>query len=413
MQIYKVGGCVRDRLLGRPVTDKDWVVVGSNVDEMLAQGFRPVGKDFPVFLHPKTQEEYALARTERKTAPGYRGFEIYASPEVTLEEDLARRDLTINAMAEDKDGNVYDPFNGQADLHNKILRHVSPAFVEDPVRVLRLARFAARFDFQVADETKLLISQMIANGELEHLVAERVWQELEKALLCQHPSLFFYCLRDVGALNILFPEIDRLFGVPQHPKWHPEVDTGVHVMLVLDQAARLSDDVAVRFAALCHDLGKGTTPDNILPSHNDHEKRSIVLTQNLCERLRVPREITSLAIKVAEFHTHIHLLFELSAPEVLNVFEGLDAFRKPQRFSQYLLAGEADFRGRPGYEDADMPEKSAFQTCFDAARQVSATSYVKEGLQGPAIAQAMAEQRCRIIEEVLKPFRKNPSPTIA
>lgn len=407
MQLYKVGGCVRDRLLGRPVKDKDWVVVGSNVDEMLAQGFRPVGKDFPVFLHPKTQEEYALARTERKTAPGYHGFEIHASPEVTLEEDLARRDLTINAMAEDADGNVYDPFHGQTDLHNKILRHVSPAFAEDPVRVLRLARFAARFEFQVADETKLLISQMIANGELEHLVAERVWQELEKALLSQQPSLFFYCLRDVGALKILFPEIDRLFGVPQISKWHPEVDTGVHVMLVLDQAARLSDDLGVRFAALCHDLGKGTTPTDILPSHKGHEQRSIVLTQKLCERLRVPREITSLAIKVAEFHTHNHLLFELSAAEVLKVFEGLDAFRKPQRFSQYLLAGEADFRGRPGYEDADMPEKVAFQACFDAARQVSAAPYVSEGLKGPAIASAMAEQRCRIIDEVLKTFRKN------
>ncbi len=248
MQIYKVGGCVRDRLLGRPVKDKDWVVVGSTVEEMLAQGFRPVGKDFPVFLHPKTHEEYALARTERKTAPGYHGFEIHASPEVTLEEDLARRDLTINAMAEDDDGNVIDPFAGQTDLHNKTLRHVSKAFVEDPVRVLRMARFAARFGFQVADETKQLIHQMIANGELEHLVAERVWQELEKALLSRQPSLFFICLKEVGALKTLFPEIDRLFGVPQISQWHPEVDTGVHVMLVLDQAARLTDDLAVRFA---------------------------------------------------------------------------------------------------------------------------------------------------------------------
>lgn len=406
MQLYRVGGCVRDRLLGRPIKDKDWLVVGSSIDEMLAQGFRPVGKDFPVFLHPETQEEYALARTERKTAPGYHGFEFHASPEVTLEEDLARRDLTINAMAEDTDGNLFDPFNGQADLHNKILRHVSPAFIEDPVRVLRLARFAARFDFQVADETNQLITQMITDGELEHLVAERVWQELEKALLTKQPSLFFYCLRKLGALNVLFPEVDRLFGVPQIARWHPEVDSGVHVMLVLDQAAKLSDDLAVRFAALCHDLGKGTTPADILPSHKGHEDRSIALTKSLCERLRVPREITSLAIKVAEFHTHSHILFELSAPGVLNVFEGLDAFRKPQRFSQYLLASEADFRGRPGYEDAEMPEKAAFQACFDAAQQVNAPPFVSEGLQGAAIAAAMAVQRCKVIDEVLKPFRK-------
>jgi tRNA nucleotidyltransferase (CCA-adding enzyme) len=407
MELYKVGGCVRDRLLGLPVKDQDWVVVGSNVDEMLSQGFRPVGKDFPVFLHPETQEEYALARTERKTAPGYHGFEFHASPEVTLEEDLARRDLTINSMAEDTDGNIFDPFNGQADLQNKILRHVSPAFVEDPVRVLRLARFAARFGFQVAGETKQLISQMIANDELEHLVAERVWQELEKALSTKQPSLFFYCLREVRALKILFPEIERLFGVPQISKWHPEVDTGVHAMLVLDQAARISDDIAVRFAALCHDLGKGTTPADILPSHTGHEKRSVALTQDLCERLRVPREMTSLAIKVAEFHTHLHLLFELPASEVLNVFEGLDAFRKPQRFSQYLLAGEADFRGRPGYEAAQMPEKAAFQACFDAVQQVNAAPFISQGLQGPAIAAAMAKQRCMVIDEVLKPFRQN------
>ena len=407
MELYKVGGCVRDRLLGLPVKDQDWVVVGSNVDEMLSQGFRPVGKDFPVFLHPQTQEEYALARTERKTAPGYHGFEFHASPEVTLEEDLARRDLTINSMAEDTDGNIFDPFNGQADLQNKILRHVSPAFVEDPVRVLRLARFAARFGFQVAGETKQLISLMIANDELEHLVAERVWQELEKALSTKQPSLFFYCLREVGALKILFPEIERLFGVPQISKWHPEVDTGVHAMLVLDQAARISDDIAVRFAALCHNLGKGTTPADILPSHTGHEKRSVALTQDLCERLRVPREMTSLAIKVAEFHTHMHLLFELRASEVLNVFEGLDAFRKPQRFSQYLLAGEADFRGRPGYEAAQMPEKAAFQACFDAVQQVNAATFISQGLQGPAIAAAMAKQRCMVIDEVLKPFRQN------
>lgn len=407
MEIYKVGGCVRDRLLGLPIKDRDWVVVGGSVDDMLNLGFQPVGKDFPVFLHPQTHEEYALARTERKTAPGYRGFSFHTDPTVTLAADLARRDLTINAMAEDIDGNIIDPYNGQADLENKLLRHVSPAFVEDPVRVLRLARFAARFGFQVADETKQLITQMIANGELQHLVAERVWQELAKALLTDQPSRFFYCLREVGALSILFPEIDRLFGVPQHPKWHPEIDTGIHVMLVLDQAAKLSDDIGVRFAALCHDLGKGTTPAAILPSHKGHEARSVALTKALCKRLRIPRDITTLALKVAEFHTHSHLLFELTAAEVLAVLEGLDAFRQPQRFTQFLLASEADFRGRPGYEVAEMPEKAAFQACFDAARQITAAPFVQAGLQGPAIAAAVATQRCTAIEDILKSFRKN------
>lgn len=407
MEIYKVGGCVRDRLLGLPIKDRDWVVVGGSVDDMLNLGFQPVGKDFPVFLHPQTHEEYALARTERKTAPGYRGFSFHTDPTVTLAADLARRDLTINAMAEDIDGNIIDPYNGQADLENKLLRHVSPAFVEDPVRVLRLARFAARFGFQVADETKQLITQMIANGELQHLVAERVWQELAKALLTDQPSRFFYCLREVGALSILFPEIDRLFGVPQHPKWHPEIDTGIHVMLVLDQAAKLSDDIGVRFAALCHDLGKGTTPAAILPSHKGHEARSVALTKALCKRLRIPRDITTLALKVAEFHTHSHLLFELTAAEVLAVLEGLDAFRQPQRFAQFLLASEADFRGRPGYEEAEMPEKAAFQACFDAARQITAAPFVQAGLQGPAIAAAVATQRCTAIEDILKSFRKN------
>lgn len=406
MEIYKVGGCVRDRLLGLPIKDRDWVVVGGSVDDMLNLGFQPVGKDFPVFLHPQTHEEYALARTERKTAPGYRGFSFHTDPTVTLAADLARRDLTINAMAEDIDGNIIDPYNGQADLENKLLRHVSPAFVEDPVRVLRLARFAARFGFQVADETKQLITQMIANGELQHLVAERVWQELAKALLTDQPSRFFYCLREVGALSILFPEIDRLFGVPQHPKWHPEIDTGIHVMLVLDQAAKLSDDIGVRFAALCHDLGKGTTPAAILPSHKGHEARSVALTKALCKRLRIPRDITTLALKVAEFHTHSHLLFELTAAEVLAVLEGLDAFRQPQRFTQFLLASEADFRGRPGYEVAEMPEKAAFQACFDAARQITAAPFVQAGLQGPAIAAAVATQRCTAIEDILKSFRK-------
>jgi len=405
MQTYLVGGCVRDKLLGLAIKDRDWVVVGSTPEHMLAQGFRPVGKDFPVFLHPQTQEEYALARTERKSGHGYHGFEIYASPGVTLEQDLARRDLTINAIAEDLDGNIIDPFNGKADLENGLLRHVSPAFVEDPVRVLRIARFAARFNFSIADETKQLIAQMVESGELDHLVSERVWQELYKALQADKPSLFFTRLREVGALKTLFPEIDRLFGVPQIPKWHPEVDTGIHVMMVIDQAARLSDDIAVRFAALCHDLGKGTTPADILPSHKGHEATSVELTKALCSRLRVPKETRTLAMKVAEFHTDVHLLFELSAERVLQVLEGIDSFRRPARFEQYMLAGEADFRGRPGYEDAPMPEGNAFRACFTAAVEVTATEFIQTGLSGIAIKQAIRAKRIEVIENTLKAHR--------
>ncbi len=407
MDIYQVGGCVRDRLLGLPVNDHDWVVVGADAQTMLAHGYRPVGKDFPVFLHPHTHEEYALARTERKTAPGYRGFAFYAAPDVSLEDDLQRRDLTINAMAETANGEIIDPFGGQQDLQAGILRHVSPAFAEDPLRVLRLARFAARFGFRVADDTKQLIKQMISAGELDHLVAERVWQETAKALSEAIPSRFFYTLREVGALPILFPEIDRLFGVPQHPKWHPEVDTGVHVMLVLDQAAKLSDDLAVRFAALCHDLGKGETPADILPSHQGHETRSVQLTEQLCLRLKVPRDMQTLAEKVAELHTEIHRLFTLSAETVLAVFEKLDSFRRPERFGQYLLAGEADFRGRPGYETVEMPEKAVLQACFDAASAVKADAFVKAGLQGLAIAKALKNARLQAIDKVLQPYRNN------
>lgn len=406
MKIYQVGGCVRDRLLGLPVNDHDWVVVGADAQTMLAQGYRPVGKDFPVFLHPQTHEEYALARTERKTGPGYHGFDFYAAPDVSLEEDLQRRDLTINAMAETPDGDIIDPFGGQQDLQAGLLRHVSPAFAEDPVRVLRLARFAARFGFQVADDTKQLISQMINAGELDHLVAERVWQETAKALAEKTPSRFFYTLREVGALAILFPEIDKLFGVPQHPKWHPEVDTGVHVMLVLDQAAKLSDDLAVRFAAICHDLGKGETPADILPGHQDHEARSIRLTQQLCQRLKVPRDLQTLAVKVAELHTEVHRLFTLPAEAVLAVFEKLDSFRRPDRFSQYLLAGEADFRGRLGYETAEMPEKAVFQACFAAASTVKTDAFIKAGLQGVAIAEALTKARLQAIDSVLQAYRK-------
>lgn len=405
MQSYLVGGCVRDKLLGLPVKDRDWVVVGASPEEMLSQGFRPVGKDFPVFLHPKTQEEYALARTERKNGRGYHGFSFHAAPDVTLEQDLARRDLTINAIAEDNDGNLIDPFNGQSDIKNRILRHVSPAFVEDPVRVLRIARFAARFGFSIAEETQQLIRQMVDNGELEFLVPERVWQELSKALLTEQPSLFFTSLREVGALQTLFPDVDRLFGVPQNPKWHPEVDTGIHVMMVVDQAARLSEDLSVRFAALCHDLGKGLTPADILPGHKGHEATSVNLTREMCRRLRVPKDTTELALKVAEFHTDVHLLFELDAERVLTVLEGVDSFRRPERFQQYLLAGEADFRGRPGYENSPMPEGAAFQACYDAAAAVTAKEFVEAGLSGQAIGEAIRSKRLKVIDKTLTEFR--------
>ena len=405
MEIYRVGGCVRDELLGLPVKDTDWVVVGADAKAMLAEGYRPVGKDFPVFLHPKTQEEYALARTERNTAPGYHGFDFYAAPDVSLEEDLLRRDLTINAMAKSANGEIIDPFGGQQDLQARLLRHVSPAFAEDPVRVLRLARFAARFNFNVADETKVLIKQMIDADELQHLVAERVWQETAKALAEKTPSRFFYTLKEVGALEILFPEVHQLFGVPQHPQWHPEIDTGVHVMLVLDAAATLTDDLSVRFASLCHDLGKGQTPVEILPSHQGHEARSIVLTKQLCERLKVPKEMQSLAVNVAELHTEVHRLLTLPAETLLSVFEKLDSFRKPLRFSQYLLAGEADFRGRPGYENAEMPEKAIFQDCYSAAAAVKTDQFIEAGLQGADIAKALRSARLTAIEAIIKPHQ--------
>jgi tRNA nucleotidyltransferase (CCA-adding enzyme) len=406
MQTYLVGGSIRDQLLGLPIKDRDWVVVGSTPEEMINKGFQAVGKDFPVFLHPKTHEEYALARTERKTALGYKGFVIHAAQDVTLEQDLIRRDLTINAIAQDEHGNIIDPFNGQQDLKDKILRHVSPAFTEDPVRVLRIARFAARFDFTIADETKQLIAEMIANQELEHLVAERVWQELEKALATPRPSLFFMALREVGALPVIFPEIDRLFGVPQVPKWHPEIDTGVHVMLVLDQAAKLSKEITVRFAALCHDLGKGTTPADILPQHIGHEQRSVKLTQALCERLRVPKEMQILALKVAEYHTHMHLLFEMKSATILKVIEALDAFRKPERFAHYLLASEADFRGRPGYETCPMPELDVFKHCFQAAQAITAKPFLEKGISGPAITQAIRQQRIKEIDQIMKTHKR-------
>lgn len=398
MQIYLVGGAVRDRLLGRPGGDRDWVVVGSTPEAMTAAGYRPVGKDFPVFLHPDTHEEYALARTERKHGHGYHGFQVYAAPDVTLEDDLVRRDLTINAMAQDAEGRVTDPHGGQRDLTARVLRHVSPAFAEDPVRILRLARFAARFaDFTVADETMALMRQMVDDGEVDHLVAERVWQELARGLMEERPSRMFEVLRDCGALARLLPELDRLWGVPQRADYHPEIDTGVHVMMVLDMAARLQAPLSVRYACLGHDLGKGTTPPDILPRHLGHEGRSVQLLREVNERLRVPNDCRELAEVVAREHGNIHGSGNFGAAAVLRLLGRCDAWRKPQRFAEVLLACECDARGRLGYADQPYPQgerlhrAQALGQAVDTAR-VSAEALAR-GLKGPAIGQAIDEAR--------------------
>lgn len=405
MEVYLVGGAVRDRLLGITPKERDWVVVGATPEEMLEQGFKQVGKDFPVFLHPETNEEYALARTERKTGPGYTGFEVHASPDVTLEEDLKRRDLTINAIAEDANGNLIDPFNGKEDLDNGLLNHVSPAFVEDPVRILRIARFAARFakwGFKVSHSTNTLMRKMVAEGEVDALVPERVWAELDKVLNEDHPERFFEVLRGCHALGKLFPEIDQLFGVPQPEKHHPEIDTGIHVMMVLQQSVRLSPDPVVRFAALTHDLGKGTTPKEELPKHHDHEARSVELVQALCKRYRVPNDYRELAILTARYHTHCHNAEELKSSTILEVIEAMDAFRRPERFEQYLTACKADFHGRPGYEQLEYPQVDRFRKALEAANSVNAKTIVESGLKGEAIREELRKQRINAIKKTLK-----------
>ncbi len=384
MQIYMVGGAVRDALLGLAVQDHDWVVVGATPEELVAQGFLPVGKDFPVFLHPQTREEYALARTERKTARGYRGFVVHAEPDVTLEQDLARRDLTINSIAaparperatagfEADFEALIDPYGGQKDLRAKVLRHVTEAFREDPVRILRLARFAARFpDFSVAPDTLALMRDMVEGGEVDALVPERVWQELARGLMEGQPSRLFDVLRDCGALQKLLPEVDRLWGVPQRADYHPEVDTGVHLMMVLDMAARLQAPLPVRFACLCHDLGKGTTPADLLPRHTGHEERSARLLQGVCERLRVPVECREIADVVAREHGNIHRSTEFGAAAVVRLLERCDAFRKPRRFAGALLACECDARGRLGFEQSPYPQRPRLLEALAAARSVA------------------------------------------
>ncbi|MES2320481.1 MAG: multifunctional CCA addition/repair protein [Pseudomonadota bacterium] len=405
MKTYIVGGAVRDSLLGIPVQDRDWVVVGATPEQMLARGFRPVGKDFPVFLHPETQEEYALARTERKTAPGYRGFVFHTAPEVTLEDDLVRRDLTINAIARADDGTLVDPFGGQDDIRAKVFRHVSDAFLEDPVRILRLARFAARFpDFTVAPETNAMMRRMVEQGEVDALVPERVWQELARGLMEKKPARMLAVLRECGALARIMPELDALWGVPQPPAHHPEIDTGIHVMLVVDHAAARGFDLCVRFAALMHDLGKGATPAAAWPSHHGHEALGLPLIDALCKRLKVPNDCRDLAIMSAREHGNVSRALELRANTLVCLFERCDAFRKPQRFEQMLLAAECDFRGRAGdFATRPYPQGPCLLQALAAARAVNAgevaqrcgenTARIPEALHGARVSAVKAALR--------------------
>jgi tRNA nucleotidyltransferase (CCA-adding enzyme) len=412
MQVFVVGGAVRDALMGERVNDRDWVVVGSTPEAMTAQGFVPVGKDFPVFLHPLTREEYALARTERKTARGYKGFAVQAAPDVTLEEDLARRDLTVNAMAVSEVlahqppstwvGHLVDPYGGQRDLQSKVLRHVTEAFAEDPVRILRLARFAARFsDFSVAGDTLALMRQMVEDGEVDHLVPERVWQELARGLMSAKPSRMFAVLRDCGALKVLLPELDRLWGVPQRPEYHPEVDTGVHMMLVMDMAARLNMPLTVRVACLMHDLGKGSTPADVLPRHIGHEGRSVKLLQKVCERLRVPTDCKELAEVVAREHGNIHRSAELGPEALMRLLDRCDAIRQPERFARVLQACECDARGRLGFDDVAYPQAERLLKAQQAALSVEtapiAQAAAAQGLKGPKIGEQIAKARVKTI----------------
>ena len=414
MQTYMVGGAVRDALLGLPVSDHDWVVVGATPQEMIGAGFLPVGKDFPVFLHPQTREEYALARTERKTARGYHGFAFHAEPNVTLEEDLARRDLTINAIAQDKAGRLIDPFGGEADLRRRVFRHVTLAFREDPVRILRVARFAAKFPhFSLAPETLALMREMVEAGEVDALVAERVWQELARGLMEEKPSRMFEVLRECGALARLLPEVERLWGVPQRAEYHPEVDTGVHLMMVLDMSARLQAPLPVRFACLTHDLGKGTTPVEILPKHIGHEERSARLLRKICDRLRVPVECREIADVVAREHGNIHRSGEFGAAPMVRLLERCDAFRKPQRFDAILLACECDARGRRGLEEMPYPQRPRLMAALRAAQAVVtheiAARAQQHGIEGPRIGELIHQARIQAVAQADIGFQNQPA----
>jgi tRNA nucleotidyltransferase (CCA-adding enzyme) len=406
MKTFIVGGAVRDALLGEPVNDRDWVVIGASPQDMLDAGYLPVGKDFPVFLHPVTHEEHALARTERKTGPGYRGFEVYAAPDVTLEDDLRRRDLTINAIAQQADGTLVDPHHGQRDLQAKVLRHVSEAFAEDPVRILRLARFAARWpEFTVAPETTALMKRMVEAGEVDALVAERVWQELSRGLMERAPARMFEVLRGIGALARLVPEVDALFGVPQPPKHHPEVDTGVHVMMVLERCAATAQPLPVRYACLVHDLGKGTTPADILPRHIGHEERGEDLIRAVNERLRVPGDCGELALLTAREHTNVHASGRLDAKAVMRLLERCDALRRPERFLQMLAACECDATGRLGLEAEPYPQRARLAAALKIAQDVDARAAssraIERGLKGEAIAAEIRQARVLALKDAL------------
>ena len=403
MEVYLVGGAVRDRLLGRPVHERDWVVVGARPEELERDGFEPVGREFPVFLHPQTHEEYALARVERKVGPGYRGFTTQFAPDVTLEDDLRRRDLTINAMAETPSGDVIDPYGGRRDLEARLLRHVSDAFVEDPVRILRVARFAARYadlGFRVADETVALMRSMTASGEVDALVPERVWKETERALGEPRPDVFFETLRSCGALAKIFPEIDALYGIPQPPRWHPEVDTGVHVMLVVRYAAKIGAPNSVRFAALMHDLGKALSPQERWPSHRGHEEAGVPLIIDLCDRLKVPNEFRELAVLTARHHASVHRAAELTPATLLKLLETLDAFRRPERFGELLLACESDARGRAGLESQPYPQREYLLRARDAAAAVALTDDERLELKGPFLGERIRKKRLAAVTEV-------------
>jgi tRNA nucleotidyltransferase (CCA-adding enzyme) len=408
MKTYLVGGAVRDKLLGYPVTESDWVVVGATPEQLTGLGYRAVGRDFPVFLHPQTKEEYALARTERKTAPGYTGFQCHSSPDVSLEDDLLRRDLTVNAMAMDEDGKLIDPYGGKADLQAKILRHVSPAFAEDPLRVLRVARFAARYahlGFTVADETLALMRQLSDAGELEFLVAERLWSETDRALAEQSPRVYFDVLRGCGALAVLFPEIDRLFGIPQPEHHHPEIDTGLHCMMALQQAARLNANNCCRFAVLVHDLGKAETARENWPQHINHEKRGVKLIHALCERIKTPKRYRDLAVKVCQYHTHSHLALELKPSTIVKLLDRLDAWRDPEGLDNFLLACTADATGRKGLEDQPYPQSEWLKQAYLVCRQVDSGPLVEAGLSGVKLGNAIRQQRIVAIAK-LKTMRE-------
>jgi tRNA nucleotidyltransferase (CCA-adding enzyme) len=408
MEIYLVGGAVRDKLLGFPVIEKDWVVIGETPESMVKEGFRPVGKDFPVFLHPQSHDEYALARTERKTAPGYKGFAVHASPDVSLEQDLIRRDLTINAMAMTPQGQLIDPYGGQQDLEKRIFRHISPAFAEDPVRILRVARFSARYGhlgFTLAEETRQLMQSMVVAGEVDYLVPERVWAELFKALKEQTPSAFFHTLKDCTALEKIFPEINCLFGVPQPEKHHPEIDTGLHSMLCLEQAAQLSASPEVRFAALVHDLGKGLTPKELWPHHYGHEKNGLHALEMLCGRLRVPNAFKALAIHVMQYHTHCHKAFELRASTLTDALGVLGAFKANNTLHEFLLACEADAKGRTGFEHTSYPQAEMIKLAAKAAASVDTSAILSSELEGAKIGEAIRRLRIKAVADVINTYK--------